>query len=141
MVARILVLQQSLLIRLSLWSVFSVFAGGMIALLTPARSFWSAFGGMTAGWGLVNLTIASFGFYGIMKKIRSGLQDEQKEILNLLRLLKLNVFLDVGYVAVGAGLVHWGKTPLLQGFGWAIVLQGMFLLLLDGWYYYRGGKR
>lgn len=112
-----------------------------MALLTPARSFWSAFGGMTAAWGLVNLIITSLGFYGLMKKFRAGLQDEQKEIRNLLRLLKLNVVLDVGYVAVGAGLVLWGKTPLLQGFGWAIVLQGMFLLLLDGWYYYRGGKR
>lgn len=141
MVQRILVLQQSLLIRLSLWSVFSVFAGGMIALLTPARSFWSAFGGMTAAWGLVNLIIASFGFYGVMKKFRAGLQDEQKEILNLLRLLKLNVVLDVVYVAVGAGFVLWGKTPLLQGIGWAIILQGMFLFFLDGWYYYRGGKR
>lgn len=111
-----------------------------MALFTPARSFWSAVGGMTAAWGLVNLIIASFGFYGVMKKLRAGLQDEQTELQHLLNLLKLNIVLDVGYVAVGAGLVFWGNTPLLQGFGWAIVVQGVFLLLLDGWYYYRGGK-
>ncbi|MDW8321520.1 MAG: hypothetical protein RMM08_09160 [Armatimonadota bacterium] len=95
---------------------------------------------MNAVWGLVNLLIASFGFYGVMKKIRSGLRDEQEERMRLLRLLRVNAFLDVGYVAAGVGMVLWGKTPLLQGFGWGIILQGGFLLLFDTWHYRRGGS-
>ncbi|MCS6829372.1 MAG: hypothetical protein NZ749_01895 [bacterium] len=139
-IASILLLQQRLLFQLSVWSLLSVFIGGIIAVLSPVGSFWSAFGVMNAVWGLVNLLIASFGFYGVMKKIRSGLRDEQEERMRLLRLLRVNAFLDVGYVAAGVGMVLWGKTPLLQGFGWGIILQGGFLLLFDTWHYRRGGS-
>lgn len=136
----ILLFQQRLLFQLSVWSLLSVFAGGITVALTPTGSFWQAFGGMNAAWGLVNLVIASLGFYGVMRKIRSGLCDEREERARLLRLLKLNALLDIGYVAAGVGMVLWGKTPLLQGFGWGIIVQGGFLLLFDAWHYQRGGS-
>ncbi|MGC8785351.1 MAG: DUF6992 family protein [Armatimonadota bacterium] len=138
--ARILLFQQNLLLRLSLWSVVSVFSGGILALLSPSSSFWAAFGGMNAAWGMVNLLIASLGLYGVMKKMRTGIVDETREKHRLQRLLVVNAGLDVIYIAVGVAMATAGKTPLWQGFGWGIILQGGFLFLFDTFYYYRGGK-
>lgn len=133
--------QLRLLFQLSLWSLLSVFWGGLLAVLFPSGSFWASFGGMNAVWGLINLIIASFGYYGVMKKIRMGLADEELERQRLRRLLKVNTWLDVGYLAVGLALAWWGKSPLLQGFGWGIMVQGGFLLLFDGWHYQQGGSK
>lgn len=137
---KVLLVQQRLLFQLSLWSLLSIFWGGLLTVLFPSGSFWASFGGMNAVWGLINLIIASFGYYGVMKKMRTGLPDEELERQRLLRLLKVNTWLDVGYVAIGAGLAFWGKTPLLHGFGWGILLQGGFLLLFDWWHYRQGGS-
>lgn len=139
-IPNILLFQQRLLLQLSVWSLLNLFAGSITVALTRAGSFWSAFGGMNAVWGLVNLIIAGLSLYGVRKKILSGLCNEREERSRLLRLLKVNAFLDVGYVAVGIGMVLWGKTPLVQGFGWGIVLQGGFLMLFDAWHYRRGGS-
>ena len=136
----ILLYQQKLLFQLSVWSLLNLFIGGVVLAVSHAGLFWSAFWGMNAIWGLVNLTIASFGLYGVVRKIRSGIPDEEQERLRLLRVLRWNAFLDVGYVAVGIGMVVWGSTPLLHGFGWGIILQGGFLSLFDLWHYHRGGS-
>ena len=46
------------------------------------------------------------------------------------RLLRLNSWLDAGYLPVGAAL--WTrKTPVLRGFAVAILVQGAFLLAFD----------
>jgi hypothetical protein len=135
----ILAFQLRLLKQLTAWSLLSIFAGGLLALLSAERSFWQAFGGMNAAWGLVNLLIASAGLFGVLKKKRRGIPDEQAERRKLLRLLKVNVFLDVGYVLVGLGMVIWGRSALLHGFGWGIILQGAFLLLFDA-FHYKGGS-
>jgi hypothetical protein len=135
----ILAFQRRLLKQLSAWSLLSIFVGGLLALLSSDRTFWQAFGGMNAAWGFVNLLIASAGLYGVLRKERQGIADEQAERRKLLRLLKVNVFLDVGYVLVGLGMVIWGRSALLQGFGWGIILQGAFLLLFDA-FHYKGGS-
>lgn len=72
--------------------------------------------------------------------MHKGIADAEREKRNLLRLLKVNAFLDVGYVAVGLAMTLWGRTPLLQGFGWGIILQGGFLLLFDTSHYLQGGR-
>ena len=46
----------------------------------------------------------------------------------LRRVLLVNAGLDVGYLAVGAALVRHGRW---RGDGWAVVVQGAFLLVLD----------
>ncbi len=46
------------------------------------------------------------------------------------RLLLINAGLDVGYLL--AGTVLYTRTrPLLRGFGMAILMHGLFLLVLD----------
>ena len=56
----------------------------------------------------------------------------------LLRLLWLNVAPDVVYIAVGVGLTLWEPTDrMLHGFGWAVIVQGEFLLGFDAWHGWR----
>lgn len=136
----ILHFQRQLLVRLSTWSIASIFVGGLIALTTARGSFWQAFGGMNAAWGLVNLVIASAGLYGVWKKMHNTTLDEQRERNHLLRLLRLNAFLDVGYIVVGVGLLMWGSSALMHGFGLGIIMQGGFLLFFDYVHYLKGGQ-
>jgi hypothetical protein len=49
----------------------------------------------------------------------------------LRRLLRLNAVLDVGYVAVGVGLLLAWRTEAGVGHGWGVVVQGGFLLVFD----------
>ncbi len=136
----ILLFQQHLLKQLTAWSLFSLLAGGVITLWAETGSVWQAFGGMNAVWALVNLVIASLGFYGVLKKMQRGIADESAERNRLLRVLKVNTVLDVGYVLVALGMIVWGRTPLLQGFGWGVLVQGGFLLIFDALHYRQGSR-
>ena len=48
----------------------------------------------------------------------------------LRNVLAINSGLDLAYIATGVVLAIRVK-PLLQGFGWAVILQGAFLLAFD----------
>jgi uncharacterized protein YPO0396 len=77
------------------------------------------FGIQSAAWGAVNLVLALAG--------RSGSPPSAA-------FLWVNVGLDVGYVAVALTLILTGRrfgAPGLRGAGWAVVPQGIFLLLAD----------
>jgi hypothetical protein len=42
---------------------------------------------------------------------------------------------DVVYVLVGVGLIWWDPANrMLNGFGWAVIIQGAFLLVFDTWH-------
>lgn len=52
--------------------------------------------------------------------------------LDFLRnVLAINSGLDVAYIGSGLFLSLWFASPLLRGFGWAVILQGAFLLAFD----------
>ncbi len=92
-----------------------------------------AFGGQTAGWGAVDLVIAGVG----AARAASG-RGRPPTASRLRRVLLVNAALDVGYVAAGAHLVHHrprlgGRVTGAQaaGHGWAVVVQGAALLVLD----------
>ena len=44
--------------------------------------------------------------------------------------LPMDIGLDVGYIVAGIVLATRSQ-PLLKGFGWAVVVQGLFLLIFD----------
>ncbi|RLS40217.1 MAG: hypothetical protein DWH82_03785 [Planctomycetota bacterium] len=44
--------------------------------------------------------------------------------------LAINSGLDLAYIATGI-ILATRRKPLLQGFGWAVLAQGLFLLVLD----------
>ena len=91
---------------------------------------------MNLYWNIVNLIIAGAALYGII----SGAPAAQSLLQSLKlhvwykKILYLNVGLDIAYIILGAYLKERSrnspKTEQLQGWGQAVVLQGLFLFLL-----------
>jgi len=82
-----------------------------------------SFGWMTIGWSVVNILIALPG--------RLSPKVDPKTIDDL---LAFNLGLNVAYVAVGVTLLVLGN-PRVRGAGIAVMVQGINLLVLDGYLY------
>ena len=74
---------------------------------------------MTILWIAIDLAVVAW-----------ALIDPVEDPAEFRRLLLVNGGLDVVYLVVGAILVR-RPEPLPRGFGWAILVQGVFLLVLD----------
>jgi len=103
---------------LSGWAAGSVVLGAVLA----ARPATRGFGRQTAAWGAVDGVIAAV---GARNRRRRGPTDPAR----LRRVLLVNAGLDVGYLAAGAALL---RSDRWRGDGAAVLVQGAFLLLLDG---------
>ncbi|MGK0619090.1 DUF6992 family protein [Meiothermus cerbereus] len=104
--------------RLLAWSVPWTLAGSTVGLLSDdpwQRSFWLT----NSVWAAVNSSIALVGLLG-PEPDKNGLRD----------LLYINAGIDVLYIAGGV-LLALQPDARSQGAGWAIVLQGSWLLLFD----------
>ena len=100
------------------WAVGSVVTGALLSADPRTRSF----GRQTAAWGLVDGAVALVG-------ARRQAAGRTTEAGRLRRVLLVNAWLDAGYVAVGALLL---RRTRWRGDGAAVVVQGAFLLWLDG---------
>ena len=100
------------------WAVGSVVAGALLSVPPRTRGF----GRQTLAWGAVDGALAAV---GARRRAARGPTDARR----LRRVLLLNAGLDVGYLVVGAWLVRDGRWP---GDGAAVLVQGTFLLVLDG---------
>lgn len=83
-------------------------------------------------WGAIDALIAAAGAVGR----RQDVADPEARARRLRRILWANALADVAYVAAGAHLVAHAREDRLivrmgRGDGWAIVVQGGFLLVLD----------
>lgn len=101
----------------------------VVGLGMTARPAWRAFGCQTAAWGVVDLVIAGVG------AARSATPPTAQR---LRKVLLVNAALDVGYVAAGAHVAvrrpgFGGRVApaAARGHGWAVVVQGLALLVLD----------
>ncbi len=113
--------------------------GGLALVWATNRSQRSArwhFGGMSAGWGVVNVGIATAGLLG-----SSAPPTDLTAVLAAERqfhdILLFNLGLNVAYSAVGATMLGAGYRGVSnggrwRGFGTSLVLQGAGLLVLDG---------
>jgi hypothetical protein len=104
--------------RLLAWAGISFAAGVGISLASPG------FGQMTAGWALINACIAAPG-------LRRSESEKPVELRRLREVLFLNQGLNAGYIGVGLTMA-FGMQGWARDGGWAIVVQGAGLLLLDG---------
>jgi hypothetical protein len=107
---------------LQLWMLLSVTAGLVGLYVRPgelARGFWL----MMGLWGVVDGVIVWWSQTG-----------EAPSLETLLFRLKVNLLLDLVYIAVGV-LLAGRHAPVLRGFGWAVIIQGTFLLLFDLYFY------
>ncbi len=106
------------------WSLVWLTAA-FVGLYAQPREFWRHFWFMSGLWAAIDAAIA---WYGI---VTLPMASEQ-----LLPILRLNTGLDVLYITIGVMLLL-RRSPRMKGFGWAIVVQGVFLLLLDATFWLR----
>jgi hypothetical protein len=95
------------------------------------------FNQMNVFWNVVNLGIATAGFYGAKEASHKQLNasQSQAEQRKTERILLVNAGLDLAYLAGGIYLNRRGiskNSNRLHGYGNAIILQGAFLFLFDG---------
>jgi hypothetical protein len=113
-----------LVASLFLWSL--VWLGLAVLGLSRASSeWWRSFWLMSGLWGLVDGAIAWF----VLVRPPIG-------PVALQPILGINAGLDVVYLIAGAALAL-GRGPRLRGFGWAVLVQGAFLLAFDLYFYWR----
>lgn len=121
-----------LTIGLIAWAFLSMGAAVAGLYFAPKTNTecWRGFWFMNAIWGLID------GLIGWANLLTAPV-----EIEFLRKVLMVNSGLDLAYITTGIILATRQK-PLLKGFGWAILLQGLFLLVFDLIFLaraYRGG--
>lgn len=118
------------------WAILNILAGSFkLTKATRSRKFYFQ---MNLYWNIVNLVVAAAALYSIFSRdpATASLLQSLKLHVWYKKILYLNVGLDVAYIVMGAYLKERSrnsspKTEQLQGWGQALVLQGLFLFLLD----------
>ena len=103
--------------RLALWSGSSLAAGGVLLGMQQGSA-----GVMTASWAVINLIIVALSWKG---KPPASYQKFRE-------FLAFNQGLNIMYIAVGLTLGLAAGPPDVRANGWAVVPQGLALLILDG---------
>jgi hypothetical protein len=111
-----------LVLILLMWALLSL-GTSVVGLYRASSEAWRGFWLMSGMWGFIDGVIAWW-----------ALSNPPASNADLLPLLRINTALDVGYIAVGTYLI-FRATPLVRGFGWAVAMQGLFLLALDGFFW------
>ena len=93
---------------------------------------------MNAGWGAINLGLATAGYLAAQKTDPTQFNTFQtfEEQYKIQKILLFNAGLDLAYATAGMYLVERSKNTLkkperLRGFGESIILQGAFLFAFD----------
>jgi hypothetical protein len=136
-----LILHQHLTV-LALWSILNCVCG-LIGLFILKGSIYY-FLMMNGIWGVVNFAFAiGFFYHTLYKKLRKNSWYERLVVQSHVeQMLFLNTGIDVAYVFVGFWLrehsfiCNVSYPDLWLGFGWAIVMQGLFLLIQDMMFFY-----
>jgi hypothetical protein len=127
------------MLTLGAWAVANIGTGFVISAQTSGTTkyVWQ----MNAYWNFINLGLAGMGYLRALKEARKsysllGNYDAQNA---LEKIYLYNFGLDLGYIGAGLYLHERGlnstnlKTAAqLKGYGTSIVIQGGFLLLMDG---------
>jgi len=120
---------------LGAWATANIISGAIgWPLETDER--WSSFHQMNLAWGVINLSIA------VAAGLKTNSEDPKSHDLRASidrahtaqQAYLLNLGLDVAYLTAGALMWERGATgniPLLEGYGWSLVLQGGVLLIFD----------
>jgi hypothetical protein len=122
---------------LASWSILNG-VSGLINLFILRGSLYY-FLMMNGVWGVINFAVAiGFFFHTIYRKSRKGSIYECLVVQNHVeKMIFLNIGLNTAYVFVGFWLREHSficgvsNPNLWLGFGWAIVVQGLFLLVQD----------
>ena len=127
------------MLTLGTWAVANIATGFVAAGQTSGTTkyAWQ----MNAYWNFINLGLAGMGYLRALKDARKtySLLENYDAQNALEKIYFFNFGLDVGYIGAGLYLHERGlnsanlKTAAqLQGYGTSIIIQGGFLLLMDG---------
>lgn len=105
--------------------------------------FWDYFFLMNISWAVINFSIVYWIFHHIILRKQTKLTVYQRfeNQRHVDRMLLLNIGLDISYVFAGLYLQTLGRLPevshpeLWSGFGWSILIQGVFLCIHDNVFY------
>ena len=128
-------INQTAMLVLGGWAAGNIFAGtyGNFKSSGEAKYFHQ----FNAMWNVINLGIATFGYFNAVNSDPSSMTNLQiiKDFNSLQNLLLLNAGLDAVYIATGFYLKERAKisssSERLRGYGNSLLLQGGFLLLFD----------
>lgn len=126
---------------LAWWSILNILFGLFALFFLHDQLYYFAM--MSMVWGVINLTIAMQIFYhAVFKHFQKGNAFERFEAQrHVEKVLLLNIGLDFAYCFIGLLLREHGfitrvaYPELWWGFGWAVVVQGVFLFSQDVWVY------
>ena len=128
--------QKTAMTILGTWAIGNIAAGSILASQQEGEVKY--FNQMNAGWNAINLVIAGFGYYGVMRMDAAALDmyGSIEEQYKIQKILLFNAGLDIGYMLGGAYLIERSKNitnkpERLKGFGKSILLQGGFLFAFD----------
>jgi hypothetical protein len=91
---------------------------------------------MTSIWGSVDFVTAILGYTGTQngknKKFTAAQTLQEQERIE--KIFKVNSYFDLGYLGAGLYLTVAGSSrnsPIMKGYGEAVLMQGGFLLIFD----------
>ena len=124
---------------LGAWAAVNIATGFIIAGQTQgeAKYAWQ----MNAYWNLVNGGLAVMGYLGAKKAMarKYGFAENEAAQQSIIKLYAFNFGLDLAYIATGLYLREKGANSgsqksmyQLTGYGTSIIIQGGFLLIMDG---------
>lgn len=128
------------MLTLGSWAIGNIAIGAVGRANTKGEAKY--FHEMNAAWNLINLGIASFGYYNSFSPdVSLNLAETIKQQKFMESILLFNAGLDVGYMAIGFYLKERSKNvsnnpARLRGYGNSLILQGAFLLVFDLALYY-----
>ena len=139
------------MIVLGSWAAVNIVSGFIIAGQTEgeAKYFWK----MNAYWNLINGGLAVMGYLNARKAMskKFGFAENEAAQQSLEKLYAFNLGLDLAYIAGGFFLREKGVSETnqksqdqLRGYGTSIIVQGGFLLLMDGvmiWLHHNNSAR
>ncbi len=130
---------RSAMITLGSWATANIISGFIVAGRTQGevKYAWR----MNAYWNFVNLGLAGMGYLNAVKGAakKYSFADNVEEQQKLEKIYVFNFGLDLAYIASGLYLRERARNETspsssaqLSGYGSSIILQGGFLLLMDG---------
>ncbi len=130
-----MMINKNAMIILGSWAVGNIIIGSIYNFrLNGEIKYFHQFNAM---WNVVNLGIASFGYFNAINSNPTNLSNVEiiKDFNSLQNFLLLNAGLDVAYITAGLYLRerarNSSKQDLFRGYGNSLILQGSFLLLFD----------
>lgn len=122
------------------WSIVCLLVGAGALLFSTGQ--WYYFLMMSFVWGGINFAVTWAIFHhAFFRKFRADDAFERFEIHGHVQsVMFLNIGIDSAYIFVGCWLREHSfrcgveYAELWAGFGWAIIVQGIFLMVQDSWF-------